>query len=91
MRSSSSNENEIRHCVFLSFENGNPILGLPFSFHLEYFKHCGNSLAARARSLRAEFSEYSDNSNFFHQLSEYSENSEYPELSDNSNYSENRK
>ena len=64
------------------FENGNPILGLLFSFHFEYSENCGNSSAARALSLRAELSEYSDNSNFFRQLSEYSEYSKYPELSE---------
>jgi hypothetical protein len=45
-------------------------------------------LAARARPLRADLPEYSDNSDFLRQLFEYSEYSKYPELSDNS---ENRK
>jgi hypothetical protein len=32
------------------FENGNPKLGLLFSFCFEYSENCGNSLAERQRS-----------------------------------------
>ena len=69
------------------FENCNPKLGLLFSFCFKYSENCGNS-SARARPLRADLPEYSDNSDFLRQLFEYSDNSEYPELSE---YSENRK
>ena len=64
------------------FENSNPKLGLLFSFCFKYSENCGNSSAARPRPLRADLPEYSDNSDFFRQLSEYSENSKYPELSE---------
>jgi hypothetical protein len=58
-------------------------LGLLFSFYFELSENCGNSSAARPRSSRADLPEYSDNSDFFRQLFEYSENSKYPELSEN--------